>query len=313
MSHLLTAVALSVVSAVAYALAAVAQARLAAQDRRTLTRYVQPSFLLAVGLNAGGAGLHVLALRYGSLAAVQPLGALTLVFALPVGAAIAGRRVTGREWRGVAATVVGLAGLLLAVDAGVATEALHNHEILAVTAVTGAVLAAFAVPRTGSVRARGLWLAASGGIAFGVASVLTQTLVLRVLNLQSDEVLFLAVVGTAAAIGAFAVIGLLLAQAAYHAGLGAPLAILTIVNPVTAASIGFVLLGQGSAISAGEAVAALIAAVVAARGVVLLAAPHSVRRRPRCCARRRVPRRRQRGAPRAPVRLPLAAAKEPRR
>lgn len=221
------------------------------------------------------------------------------------------RPVTGREWRGVAATVVGLVGLLLAVDTGVPTEALHNHEILAVTAVTGTVLAAFVVPWTASVRARGLWLAASGGIAFGVASVLTQTLVLRVLTLQSDEVLFLAVVGTAAAIGVFAVVGLLLAQAAYYAGLGAPLAMLTIVNPVTAASIGFVLLGQVSAISAGEAVAALIAAVVAARGVVLLAVPHSARCRPRCCVRRRMPRRRQPGH-RGPARLPLAAAKEPR-
>lgn len=284
MDPLIAAVALSVVSAVAYALAAVVQARLAAQDRPVLTGYTRPGFLLAVLLNALGAGLHVLALRYGSLAAVQPLGALTLVFALPLGAAFAGRRVTGREWRGVAATVVGLAGLLLTVDTGVPTEALHNHEILIVVGVTGTALCAFAVPPVGSVRSRGLRLAAGGGIAFGVASVLTQTLVLRMLVTRSDggrwsEVL----VWIAPAIAVLVVVGLLLAQAAYRAGLGAPLAMLTIVNPVIAASIGLVLLDQGAAISVGEAVVGLVAAVLAARGVVLLATPQAAARRPWRC------------------------------
>lgn len=269
MSPLASAVALSVVSAVAYALAAVAQVHAAAEDRPMVSRWIQPSFVLAVALNAVGAGLHVLALRYGSLAVVQPLGALTLVFALPVGAAFGGRRVSGREWWGVWATLAGLTGLLLTVDTGVPTEALHDHEIVALTAVTAAVLVACTTPGGGSLQVRGLRLALGSGIAFGVGSVLTQTLVLRIPTLQAKDVLSLPVLGTALTIGGFVVAGLLLAQAAYRTGLGAPLATLTIVNPVYAAGIGVVLLGQGSAVSAGEVLVALVAALVAARGIVL--------------------------------------------
>ncbi|MYS15132.1 hypothetical protein GTW73_14385, partial [Streptomyces sp. SID4982] len=60
----------------------------------------------AVGLNVAGALLHVVALRYGPLTVVQPLGALTLVAAVPLGARAAGRRVSALEWRGTALTLL---------------------------------------------------------------------------------------------------------------------------------------------------------------------------------------------------------------
>ncbi len=52
------------------------------------------------------------ALHYGPLTLVQPLGALTLVAALPLGAYRARRRVTRTEWRGALWTLAGLVGLV---------------------------------------------------------------------------------------------------------------------------------------------------------------------------------------------------------
>ena len=95
MNAVLIAVALSLVSAVAYASAAVAQERLASRSpgAGTLRLLGSGAWWWSVGLNASAALLHVVALRYGPLTVVQPLGALTLVAAVPMGARWAGRRV----------------------------------------------------------------------------------------------------------------------------------------------------------------------------------------------------------------------------
>lgn len=64
--------------------------------------------------------------------------------------------------------------------------------------------------------------------------------------------------------------GLLLSQTAYRGGLGAPLAVVTLANPVAAAAIGLALLGerlQGGPVSL---VLAALGTVAAVRGVVLL-------------------------------------------
>ena len=75
------AVTLSVFSAASYAGAAVAQERLAEHRHRGLLRWAA-----ALLLTAGGVGLHVLALNFGTVAVVQALGTLTLLFALPISA-----------------------------------------------------------------------------------------------------------------------------------------------------------------------------------------------------------------------------------
>ena len=110
MTGLLPAVMLSIAAAASHALAAVVQERLAARllresldvswHRGSLRLLRRRRWWIAVGLSATAAVLHVLALRYGPLTVVQPLGALTLVLALPLSAAVVGRRVTTTEWRG---------------------------------------------------------------------------------------------------------------------------------------------------------------------------------------------------------------------
>ncbi|MGW1928540.1 DMT family transporter, partial [Streptomyces sp. NPDC001919] len=74
-----------------------------------LVRLSSPAWWGSVLLNGLGAALHVAALAYGPLSLVQPLGALTIVFALPMAALFVGRRAGSRAWRGAVLATAGLA------------------------------------------------------------------------------------------------------------------------------------------------------------------------------------------------------------
>ncbi|MFB7591053.1 DMT family transporter [Streptomyces sp. NPDC056169] len=274
------AVLLSLVSAAGYALAAVAQARLAASaapaGRGALRALLaRGQWWWAVGLNAAGALAHVAALHYGPLTLVQPLGALTLVAALPLGAYCARRRVTRTEWRGALLTLGGLVGLVAMTGPAEPGEALSLREALIVAAATGLLIAALAsgrVPRRrGDTGTRGLGHATASGIASGVGSALTQTLTAALaLELPGREPVWWQTALLAVLISGFAVGGLLLSQAAYRGGLAAPLAVVNLSNPAAAAIIGVALLGETFRAGTWGWPIAAAASLVAARGVVLL-------------------------------------------
>ncbi|MFZ3599595.1 hypothetical protein [Streptomyces sp. BH104] len=266
MTATLLAVALSLVSAVAYAAAAVAQERLAARSGAGVLRLLATgTWWWSVGLNASAALLHVAALKYGPLTLVQPLGALTLVAAVPLGAKVAGRHVTAGEWRGTALTLAGLGALLVTASGPAPDDTLSLPEALGVAAVTAALIGALS--RRGA--KPGLRHATASGVASGVASALTQTVTVAVTD-RTGPLLDVRVIAVALLVAAFAAGGLLLSQTAYQGGLGAPLAMVTLSNPVAASIIGLVLLGehlQGGV--AGWSLAA-VGAVLATGGVVLL-------------------------------------------
>lgn len=268
MNATLIAVALSFVSAGAYAAAAVAQARLAGRTdpaAGALSMLRRGAWWSAVGLNAGGALLHVAALKYGPLTLVQPLGALTLVAAVPLGARTAGRRVSRTEWRGTLLTLLGLGALLLAAGGAAPHDTLSLPEALGAGAVTMALVAGLSRPGTRP----GLRHAAASGITSGVASALTQTLTVAATD-HSGPLLSWRLVTVALLVSFFALGGLMLSQTAYRGGLGAPLAVVTLANPVAAAAIGLVLLGERLQGGLLGLVPALIGAAAAVRGVILL-------------------------------------------
>ncbi|MGW0770166.1 hypothetical protein [Streptomyces sp. NPDC002676] len=263
----LAAVALSLVSAVAYALAAVAQERLASRnaDAGLVRLLFTGAWWSAVGLNAVAALLHVIALKYGPLTVVQPLGALTLVAAVPLGARAAGRRVTGAEWRGTALTLLGLAALLVSASGPAPERALTLTEALTVAGTTAALVGLLARPGARP----GLRHATASGFASGVASALTQTVTVAATD-RSGPVLSVEVMVVALLVAAFATGGLLLSQTAYREGLGAPLALVTLANPVAAAVIGLTLLGQGLKGGPAGILLALAGAGLASWGVIVL-------------------------------------------
>ncbi|EGX55805.1 integral membrane protein, partial [Streptomyces zinciresistens K42] len=219
----------------------------------------------SVLLNASGALLHVVALRYGALTVVQPLGALTLVAAVPLGARLAGRRAGAAEWRGTALTLAGLAAILVAASGPAPDDALSAPEALAVAAVTVALMGTLAWPGARP----GLRHATASGFASGVASALTQTVTVAAAD-RSVPVLSLQVAGVALLVAAFAAGGLLLSQTAYRGGLGAPLAVVTLANPLAAAVIGLALLGERLRGGPLGVVLALAGAGLASWGVVQL-------------------------------------------
>jgi magnesium transporter NIPA len=267
MNELVIAVILCIVSAAAYAGAAVLQERVASRPIGVLLR--MPMWWAAIALNGAGAALHVVALRYGPLSLVQPFGVLTLVMAVPLASVIARRAVNRVERQGITLTVAGLIGILLLAGTTDSIAVLTTAQLVGLLLVTAALLTALggwsAVPG-----ASGLWPAAAGGVAFGVSSALTQTVAVHVSGDGLGALLDPAIGVAAAAIAVLSTAGLLFAQRSYRDGLGAPLAVSTLANPVAAAAIGLLLLQEqiaGGTLGAGIAV---VAAVAAGIGVSLL-------------------------------------------
>lgn len=263
MSALVLAVLLCVASAAGYAAAAVVQERLARRPLVVLLR--TPSWWAAIALNGVGAALHVAALRFGPLSLVQPLGVLTLVFAVPLAAVLARRAVSRAEGRGMGLTVAGLVGILVVAGTTSGIAALSTGQLAGLVLVTAALLTALGVWSTVP-GASGLWPAAAAGVSFGVSSALTQTVAVQVTSDGLNPV----VVVAALSIAALSTAGMLFTQRSYRDGLGAPLAVSTLANPVAAAAIGLVLLGERITGGTLGAVVALLSALVAAAGVTLL-------------------------------------------
>lgn len=273
---LVVSACLALLAALSFAVATVAQQRAAArssdEDARGLAFLRQlvrrPQWWAGTGGNVFGYGLQAAALGIGSLLVVQPILVTSLLFALPLGARLAHRRLplTARVWGPVLvvalAVFVGLARPDRGVNRGAAsTWALVGLAVLALEAACLLVARA----RTGPARAA--LLAVAAGVLEGVLAVLTKTVaataahgVVAVLTLP--ETYALVVVGLA---------GVYLQQLAFQAGaLQASLPIVIVLEPMSAALLGAVLLREQLAAS-GPVVAGLVGAagVLAVATVVL--------------------------------------------
>jgi drug/metabolite transporter (DMT)-like permease len=269
MSALALSVVLCLVSAVAYAGGAIVQEQVAVSSPgRQYAPLRRPGWWAAVALNGLGGLLHVVALAYGPLSLVQPLGALTIVFALPMAAVFVGRRAGATAWRGAIMATVGLAGLLSLVGSA-GSHSLTTPQRWGVALVTGGVVVALMIAGRAAHRhpaARSMLLATASGIAFGMSSVFTKTVAVDWTGgVSASDLPSLAVIGV------LATAGMLLSQASYRdAGLAAPLATLTVVNPVVAAAVGITMFGETFRYGATGTALALGCGVVAAGGLILL-------------------------------------------
>lgn len=269
MSALALSVLLSFVSAVAYAGGAIVQERVAVSSPgEQYAPLRRPAWWAALALNGLGGLLHVVALAYGPLSLVQPLGALTIVFALPMAALFVGRRAGATAWRGAIMATVGLAGLLSLVGAS-GGHTLAGAQRYGLAVVTAGAVAALMVAGRAAHRhpaVRSVLLATASGIAFGMSSVFTKTVAI-----DWSEGVSAADVPSLAVIAVLAVAGVLLSQASYRGGgLAAPLATLTVVNPVVAAAVGITMFGETFRYGPTGTVLALGCGVVAAGGLILL-------------------------------------------
>ena len=143
----LIAIGIALVSAVA-----TPSPRCCSSGRRPGMTSTAPSrscYLLSVGRAGGwrvtstlsGAALHVVALRFGPLTLVQPLGVSALVMALPLGAWFAGqRRVLRAEWAAAGAVVLGLLAVLTLAPRHVPAPAVPPTELAIAVAVPAPLL-----------------------------------------------------------------------------------------------------------------------------------------------------------------------------
>ncbi|MGB8945961.1 MAG: hypothetical protein WCD21_37865, partial [Streptomyces sp.] len=138
MDTVVPVLSLGIVSALAYAAAAVVQRRVAARGAGGLFR--TGAWWASVLFNLSGAALHVGALRHGPLITVQTLGVLTLVAAPLLSAAVSRTRMTSAQWAGTALTVTGVAGLLFLTGSAAASRTLRTPEVLGVIAATAVAL-----------------------------------------------------------------------------------------------------------------------------------------------------------------------------
>jgi drug/metabolite transporter (DMT)-like permease len=273
MTDLFITLALCVAVAIAYATAAVIQARHAHLTVRQLVGV--PVLWLAIGLNGLGAALHVTSLGFGPLSLIQPLGVLTLVIAVPLAAMTNRRRVTGLELSGMAFTVVGLAGLTLIITTGGGTQTLSAAELVALVAATVALITVLGAAGRRP-ESSGLWEAVAGGAAYSVCSALCQTVVVTVGDEGASVLLRPITIFAMVSIAVFAVAATVLTQRSYRGGLGAPLAVTNLVNPASATAIGVVLLGEHLGTTPVEIALAVVCAVLAAVGVTQLARARDV-------------------------------------
>lgn len=258
------AAGLSLLSAASYAIAAVAQERLAGQGHRGWSRWA-----VALLLTGAGVTLHVLALHFGTVAVVQALGTLTLIFALPIEVVRYRTRISRSAWLHAGLTVAGLA-LILSLSVPAERPALLSAaDVRILASITGVVVLACAWTswHAGS-QTRAVLLAAASGTAFGIASVLSKAVLASFTTGGVGAVSRLAAV----LLAVFAVTGYLLGQLAYRgAGLAAPLATVSVTNPLVAAVAGVVLFDERVRFGVAGLIAAGVAAVVMGWGVIGLA------------------------------------------
>lgn len=216
-----------------------------------------------------GYGFQAVALAYGSLLLVAPLMVSALLFALPLSARLARRRVTRAEWGWAVLLTIAL-GVFVAL-ARTKPGDYEGAQLPAVVVagisllfVSGCLLVALRL----SDWRRAILLAVGVGVLFGVVAVLTK-LVMHIvregnmLRLMTTPVLYVVI--------AVGVIATLLQQSAFHAGaLRASVPAMLVLEPVVAVLLGEVVLGEHLAVSKPAALVLAVAVGAMAAATIAL-------------------------------------------
>jgi drug/metabolite transporter (DMT)-like permease len=241
---------LALASALAFAVATVAQQRAAAESSdddargsQFLGQLLRNPRWWAGTLGTGvGYVLQAVALSFGSLLVVQPILVTTLLFALPLGARLVHRRLPTAVWWWGLVLAVSLALFLgLGNPNNGRSHASHLGWLIVSAIVVPVVVACLVLahPRSGSSRAS--LLAIAVGLLGGITAVLTKAFVGSLHHglvhaLTAGEFYGLIVVGAA---------GIYLQQLSFQAGaLQASLPVITVLEPIVAATFGLTLLHE---------------------------------------------------------------------
>ena len=233
----------------------------------------QPVWLGATGISTLAVVLHATALRFGSIALVQPLMLVGVVLAVPVRAALERSLPRWVEVRAVIVTAAGLALFLVAVDP-------EPSGRLPGPGVTGLFMACSFAAAFWLLRASGhrgvasptrqaILLAVAAGVMFGVTAGLLKV-VGTILGSAHPDVPALAAAG--AGLVAAGLVGTALSQKAYQvAPLSRSLPVVNVVDLVVAVLFGAVVFGEVPGHGAESLVLETIAIAAVALGLRLIA------------------------------------------
>jgi len=233
-----------------------------------LVRLLQrPLWLLGLVSDWTGYAFQAVALAFGSLVLVAPVLTTSVLFALPVAAHWAGRRLQPSDWIAAASLAVALAVFIVVGDptAGVAQASGRGWLICGgIVGVLAGISVSIAMRRRRARRAP--WLALATGLFYGVMVALTKSAV----DLLGRGFGTVVTAWQLYALLACGLVTLLLNQSAYQAGdLEASLPILFTTEPVVASIIGAALLEERFRAHGwewglvGASVAVMLVAVVA--------------------------------------------------
>jgi len=212
---------------------------------------------------------QALALAYGSLLLVQPILVSALLFALPLSARLAKRRVTRGEWLWAVVLTASLAVfvVLAKTSAGDYEASVPLTAIVAVVCIVAVALCVIIAIRNPGWR-RAVLLAVAVGVLFGVVAMLTKLMMHMLTHDGVRAVLTTPVPYLLVLIGVFAV---LLQQSAFHAGsLQTSVPTMLVLEPVVAVVLGAVVLGEHMTVNGLKAVAITVALVAMAAATAAL-------------------------------------------
>lgn len=234
---------------------------------QTLVR--RPLWWAGTASAVAGFVFQALALANGSLLLVQPILVSALLFALPLSARLAHRRVTRAEWAWAVLLTLALAVFVVLAKAspGDYEASLSTSAVVAVVC-TVAVLACVIVATRIAGWIRAVLLAVAVGVLFGVVAVLTK-LVMHVLTHEGAvAVLTTPVLYLLALIG---VVATLLQQSAFHAGsLQTSVPTMLVLEPMVAVILGAVVLGEHLNVGRWDAVALVVSTAAMVAGTIAL-------------------------------------------
>jgi drug/metabolite transporter (DMT)-like permease len=226
--------------------------------RMIATLLRRPVWWVGTAVAVAGYGFQALALVKGSLIVVQPLLVSALLFALPLSARLAGRRVTRREWLWAGLLTLSLALFVLLARPGPPDQpASVPVSVLVAFGCLALIVGCVLVARRLDGSQRAVLFAVGVGVLFGVVAVVTKV-VMHLLNQRGA----MALLATPApyALVILGIVATLLQQSAFHAGaLQTSVPTMLVLEPVVAVCLGALLLGEELDVSGYELIALIIA------------------------------------------------------
>lgn len=213
----------------------------------------EPMWWAGTGAAFGGYAFQAVALSRGSLLLVQPILVTSLLFALPVAAHLAHRRVTRSEWGWALALTLAIALFVAIGDPRPGGER-PLVVVWAVAAVVtlGVVGACVLVAHRSRGGRRALMLAVAVAVLFALVAVLTK---ISVVMLERGGLSLLLQRPPLYVLVAIAVGATLLQQSAFHAGaLQLSVPTMIVLEPVVAVALGVLVLGEHLSVSGVDSV-----------------------------------------------------------